>query len=474
MARIDEFLARLGRYALAVRRKDTSQYKFARMVTDHMKWSAEQAREKQFLRLSAIIEHVYLHSRFYRKRFETVGFEPGDLKDFSDLQRLPELTRTDLRDNSNELVSDNIPPDQLEKSVTGGTTGDALSFYRDRHCLDYRRGIDLALARYYGWRDGQWQGLLWGAPRDLFENRGWKQKIVQYWATRVYAMDSSRLSNTTYEEFVTQTKKSRPSFILAYPSLAFDLAERIESGHVSPVRVPVICVTAEPFYEHQRQKIESVLADRAYARYGTREFGTAAFECPRQNGYHIITESVYIEVVPTGVNATTGAILVTDLLNKGTPLIRYRVADLASLDESPCDCGLAAPRLLQIQGRETDIIWRPDGTGVAGPEIHTMAEHAGLAAKAQVIQEKLDEIVLRVEAQGSDHQAEVHRLLEIFRREIGTDIHYRLERVSEIERAPSGKYRYVISKVNRPQEEKEDVPGFQAIRPSEDENQTFT
>lgn len=452
MARIGDFLAHLGKYALSVRRQDAGRYRFARKVAKHMNWSAEQAREDQFRRLSDMLKHVFLHSPFYRKRFAAVGFEPGDLRDFSDLRRLPELTRIDLRDHADEIISNNIPPDQLEKSVTGGTTGINLSFYRDRHCLDYRRGIDLALARYYGWRDGQWQGRLWGAPGDLVENRGWRARLIQRCADRVYALDSLRLSNATYEEFVTMTKQYRPSFVLAYPSLAFDLAERIEAGKVSPVRVPVVCVTAEPLYDYQREKIESVLADRVYARYGTREFGTAAFECPRQNGYHIIPESVYIEVVPTAVNATTGAVLVTDLLNKGTPLIRYRVADLASLDESPCGCGLSTPRLLQIQGRETDIIWRPDGSGVPGPEIHAMAEHAGVKTKTQIIQEKLDEVVVRVEGQQGDHQAEIQRLLEIFRREIGADIRYRVEAVEQIERAPSGKYRYVVSKVKRPEE----------------------
>ena len=457
MAAIGDFMARWGQYALSAYRKETGRYRFARIVSKHLSWSAEEARREQFRRLSHIVEYSFRHCSFYRERFAAVGFEPGDLKDFSDLRRLPELTRTDLRLHKNEILSDSIPHNRMEKSLTGGTTGEALSFYRDRRCLDYRRGIDLALARYYGWQDGQWQGLLWAAPRDLVTRRGLKAKLAQRWADRVYTLDCLRLSDAAYEEFVDKTKRYCPSFVLAYPSLAFDLAERIEAGKVSPVRIPVICVTAEPLYDFQRKKIETVLADRVYARYGSREVGTAAFECHRQNGLHIISESVYIEIVPAAGDAQLGVVLVTDLLNTAMPLIRYRMGDLGRLDDAACDCGLGTPRLLQIQGRETDIIWRPDGTGLPGTEIVGMVRLSCFRTKVQVVQEKLNEIVVRIEDMSGQHHDNIQQLLECFRREIGADIHYRVEQVNKIERAPSGKYRYVISKVSRPEETEKDV-----------------
>ena len=238
--------------------------------------------------------------------------------------------------------------------------------------------------------------------------------------------------------------------MLAYPSLAYDLALRIEAGEVSPVRVPVINVTAEPLYEFQRRKIETCLADHVYSRYGAREFGTVAFECRQKQGLHIIAESVYIEIIPSFFNNDVGVVLVTDLLNKTMPLIRYRIGDLAKVDESKCSCGLELPRLLEIQGREVDTIWRPDGTGLPGFQIVILVGQCGIDTKVQVVQKKPEEIIIRVQGRLDEHKSAIDRLLDIFREVIGNDINYLVCQVEKIERAPSGKYRYVISDVKRP------------------------
>ncbi len=451
MATLSEMIARLGQYLLCVHRGQAGRYRYARTVKRNLKLSVEAVHADRIVHLRRTIENAYTHSPFYRARFQAVGFEPGDLKDPADLRRLPELTKMDLRNHINEMVGDNVNPHEVERSVSGGTTGLPVSFLRDKFCVDYRRGIDLALSRYYGWCDGQWQGLLWGAAHEVVYRQGFKARFTQLWADRVFALDCTRLSDATYEEFVTRARKYRPSFVLAYPSLAYDLAERIEAGRVSPVRVPVINVTAEPLYDFQRRKIESVLAERVYARYGAREFGTVAFECPQRAGLHIIPQSVYIEIIPLEGQSQSGVVLVTDLLNRAMPLIRYRIGDLARLDESPCECGLTSPRLLEIQVRETDIIWRPDGTGLPGTEIVTIVGEVGLQARVQIVQEKLDEVVIRLEGDTTIPDAAVQNLLDEFHRVIGAGIRLRVQRVNEIERARSGKYRYVISHVSRPE-----------------------
>ncbi len=449
MSGVNRMLGRWGKYLLSVRRHEAESYRYAKQFEERMNASEEEIRRLQWERLKEILTTAYRFSPYYQRRFDEVGFTPDDFTDFSDLQKLPELTRTHLREHLDDIVTVNVSPQAREKSSSGGTTGKQLSFYRDSYCRNYRRGIDLALARYYGWKDGDWQGLLWGAPQDLFMPHGWKQKFVQQWGSRVYALDYNRLSDATYEKFVRKTNRYRPSFILGYPSLAFDLAERIEAGRVSPMRVPVINVTAEPLYEDQRHKIEEVIADKVYARYGAREFGTIAFECPEQKGLHIIPESVYVEVVPLKDGSNTGYILVTDLLNRCMPLIRYRIGDIVDYDETPCTCGLRTPRLLHIQGRETDILWRPDGTGVAGLRVHGMGEEAGLTTHVQIIQEALDEVIILIENTGNEYIQQAQRLLEIFKRKLSADIHYHIKYVEKIKRSPSGKYRYVISHVKQ-------------------------
>jgi len=51
--------------------------------------SEDERAQLQLERLQATLQRVYRNVRFYRKRFEEIGFEPEDLKDFSDLSKLP-------------------------------------------------------------------------------------------------------------------------------------------------------------------------------------------------------------------------------------------------------------------------------------------------------------------------------------------------------------------------------------------------
>lgn len=443
-----ELLAGLGSYALRTYRKETEIYRTARMIERNMARSAEDLLAEQDQAIAAIVNHAYLNSPFYRAKYDDVGFKPGDVHNRSDLAQLPPVTKRELVSAGDTILT--APAEQLHPSLTGGTTGQAMKFYRDRRCLAIRRGIDLATLRYYGWREGQWQGWLWGAPRDAVVPSTRKGRLIQNWAERTYFFNAFELAADSYRRFVDLTRRHRPPFVSAYPSLAHDLALRIESGEIEPLRVPLVSLTAEPAYPFQKEKIRQIWAGDVYERYGARDFGMAALECPEHAGLHYFTESVYFESADCGPEMPCSTLLVTDLLNYGMPIIRYQVGDFASIDHSPCLCGWNTPRLTNIQGRETDIVWRPDGTGVAGIMLIWVILGVAIPAPIQLVQEDLNHIVIRVEALPGESKDKVNQAIDILRREIGPDFRFEIAYVRKIERAPSGKYQYVLSKIARP------------------------
>ena len=346
MSKIGNIIGSLAQKAVSVKRGDTARYTFAKQVAENMGKSSDQLVSEQFENLVKIIRYAYNNCPWYKKKFDSVGYQIGDIRDFSDIARLPILTKDDLRHDIESLLSKSIPRSAMAKNFSGGTTGQPVPFYRERVSQDYKRGIDLALFRHYGWKDGQWQGWLWAAPRDMEETETISEKLKNRLAERIYCLNVKRINNESFEAFVHDTKRYKPAVVSAYPSLAFELAKRMEEGQVSPVRVPALTVTAEPFYDFQREKIEKYFADKTYNRYGSREFGTSAFECDENDGMHIFTESVYIETVESDYTEDrVGTIIVTDLLNHAMPLIRYRIGDLGRVEYEPCACGLHSPRL---------------------------------------------------------------------------------------------------------------------------------
>ena len=49
----------------------------------------EQLREIQSRRLVKMAEYVYYNTPFYRKKFQEMGLEPGDIKSIDDIVKLP-------------------------------------------------------------------------------------------------------------------------------------------------------------------------------------------------------------------------------------------------------------------------------------------------------------------------------------------------------------------------------------------------
>jgi phenylacetate-CoA ligase len=78
-----------------------------------------------------------------------------------------------------------------------------------------------------------------------------------------------------------------------------------------------------------------------------------------------MAENNLVEIVresgePAAVGET-GYVVVTNLLNRSMPLIRYRLGDLAVPRKGPCSCGRGLPLLQHVQGRSADVITAPNG-----------------------------------------------------------------------------------------------------------------
>jgi phenylacetate-CoA ligase len=51
--------------------------------------SRDELSQLQLERLQATLNRVYRNVSFYRKKFDTIGFDPEDLVELNDLQKLP-------------------------------------------------------------------------------------------------------------------------------------------------------------------------------------------------------------------------------------------------------------------------------------------------------------------------------------------------------------------------------------------------
>ena len=180
--------------------------------------------------------------------------------------------------------------------------------------------------------------------------------------------------------------------------------------------------------------------------------GSIAHEC-EHGGMHIMEDNLIVEI-DNGDSATQGGeIIVTDLYNYATPLIRYRLGDFAAISNQFCACGRTLKLLSGIHGRAYDCILTEEGK-LFHPEMvmyifEDIKDSRSGIAQFQVIQETPTHLHVKiVKAQNYDQSTESY-ISEEFKKRMSPSLLTTFEYVDTITRENSGKLRLVISNVNR-------------------------
>ncbi len=381
------------------------------------------------------------------------GFEPANFRELADLVQLPILTKNDIQQCRDQLVSSEFQHSDLIKNQTGGSTGEPISFFLDRDRLCARHAAT--------WRHNQWAGLdegdrlalVWGGSAGSTHARGNGTRFApSYWVNRCTWIPPTFL-RYRFREFNDQLKRFRPKVIQAYARSLALFARYLKDHGIQAYSPKSIITSAETLTDEDRQLIESVFSAPVFNRYGCREFSVVASECEQHDGLHIMAEGLYVEVLVDGrpaADGELGKIVVTDLLNRGMPLIRYEIGDMGALDHSPCPCGRGLPRLRRLEGRVTDFLMGTDGRLVSGVFLATylIAECPQLG-RIQIVQNEKDLVQFVIDG---DASVPINPELSMFlieqgKKYLGDEMQISVQREPICVQLASGKVRYCRSSI---------------------------
>ena len=86
-------------------------------------WSLDELRARQLERLQATVRRVYAAVPHYRRAFDEAGVHPDDIRELSDLAKLPFTDKSTLRDNY-PFGLFAVPREQVSRiHASSGTTG---------------------------------------------------------------------------------------------------------------------------------------------------------------------------------------------------------------------------------------------------------------------------------------------------------------------------------------------------------------
>jgi phenylacetate-CoA ligase len=201
--------------------------------------------------------------------------------------------------------------------------------------------------------------------------------------------------------------------------------------------------------EKERGDIQETFGCPVTNRYGCEEVGLIASECDRHQGLHLNVDHLFIEFLrPDGSPASPGEearIVVTDLVNRGMPFIRYDVGDMVMSSDRVCECGRGLPLVERVTGRVADFLKRRDGSLVAGVSLveRTLTAIPGLD-QMQIIQESMDRITLNIVPDESYDPESEKRLREEVTGIFGEGTQLNVVPCESLPQTRSGKYRFSI------------------------------
>lgn len=414
-------------------------------------WRPEDLRRFQVERLRRLIDTAKRETTFYGERLQDVN--PGQVRSGDDLSDVPFLTRGDLQERGEEIRSRRR--EGTTRMSTGGSSGQPVTFYVDQVRMGWNEGARLRSHRWFGIEPGAREVVIWGSPIEIT-----RQDRIRSFRDRVLGsllLSAFEMSDREMEHYDRMIRRHRPMKIYGYASsIALQAEYVLSTGRPPYSGIRAVFATAEPLLPFQRDAITRAFDCPVAVEYGARDAGLIAHECP-QGRLHVNAENVIVEIVPldgaippaAGQAGELGEIVVTDVNSAAFPFIRYRTGDVGRWAEGPCPCGRALPALASVEGRTTDFLVARDGRRLHALSVIYILREMDAVGKFRVTQEEIDRFVVEIVPRGAWTEGDAHRIQSRFGRLFGEPVRVEIVLRGDLPAGPSGKHRYVVSKVGQ-------------------------
>jgi phenylacetate-coenzyme A ligase PaaK-like adenylate-forming protein len=341
-------------------------------LIERLEWPADRLAAYRMERLRGLVRDAIDRSPWHRERLADVEL---DRLDEDSLRALPTMTKSDLMENFDRIVTDerlslDVVSDHLQTVTTG-------SYLLDRYTAVTSGGSTGERGVFvYDW-DG-WATFWLGMGRHLVRAKQRdaelaSRPIVLGWVTAAHLTHASAALARTFaspefvnvrfpvtlatEDIVAGLNQAQPDFVFAYPSVLHVLAFEARSGRlrIAPRRVVSL---AEPLLPEIRAVAEEAWGVGVGNMWGASEGGVIGTACDEART-HLSEDLVIVEPVdddgrPVAPGQRSAKVYLTNLFNRALPLIRYEITDEVTIQTEPCPCGSAHRCVADIQGRLDD------------------------------------------------------------------------------------------------------------------------
>lgn len=412
-------------------------------------WTPDQHWERQREQLGLLLRHAAATCPYYARSFgnRIGGFGPDFTMEA--FRQLPILRRADLQSHFSDITSRDVPREHgpTATAVTSGSTGEPVRFASTQLSAFFWQAFNL--------RDHLWHRREFSRKMVVLRVAA-EIEILSNWFGSVGDMTLETgpcvlvPMNLPVEELAQRIVDEAPAYLTGYPNNLAAVLKRIETSGASLPGLEQVRAFGEPVTEEIRAYLSERWRVPLIDLYSTRETGYLALQCPDAEGYHVQSESVYLEVLDNNGEpcepGESGRVIVTPLHNFAGPLIRYELGDYAEVGPA-CACGRGLPVIRRILGRSRNLMRLRDGR--AFWPLFGTTEFPDLAPvrQFQLVQQSYDELEVRLAVSRPPTDDELRRLGEHIVGNVGYPFRIRWTLLPEIPYNNGGKFEEFICMV---------------------------
>jgi phenylacetate-CoA ligase len=371
------------------------------------------------------------------------------------LSDLPLLEKEHIRKNPRDFIRQDLKPIKTFTFHTSGMTGTPIASIWS--IPEIRNSLALREAR-----SARWAGVSFKMPRATFSGRmvvpdpNSKGPYYRFnLAERQVYFSAFHLKPSTASQYVQALWKHNIQWLTGYAVSYYILAQFILEQGLEVPPLKALITTSEKVTPEMRQVMQQAYQCRVYEEYSTVENALFASEC-EYGRLHVSPDAGIVEILrPDGSPCEpgeAGEVVATSFVRTYQPFIRYRLGDIAMWDTEPCPCGRQMPVIKEVIGRIEDMVIGPDGRKMV--RFHGIFVDQPHIREGQIIQEAIDRIRVKIVPTDGFSDEDICDVQHRVQQRLGNSVYVTVEKVKEIQRTKSGKFRAVICQLSEQEKRK--------------------
>ena len=321
---------------------------------------------------------------------------------------------------------------------TSGSTGVPMTLYGTRSEYLLLNIIKFRALRALGLK---WRDKMIKVQNRAYVHRPLPWKLLQ----KVGLLRQEDIHSASPQEVASWLAEKNADVLSGYSGNLARVAQILAGRPDRKLRPRLIIGGADTVTPFLRRQIESTFQAPFLDTYLCMESGLIAWECPVSGRYHVEHDHLIVEVLKDGRPARPGErgeVVITSLVRRAMPFIRYRLDDFALVAGGDCPCGRRSALLEGVLGKRQDYFWLPGEVEFNPWTISGLwTGRAAWILQFQLVQEKPASIVLRIVPAAPPPPDEASALAAETRKILGPGVDFRMELVEDIKPDVGGKFR---------------------------------